>query len=542
MEITGEDAEAFAIVSPALTTPLAPGATREVSVAFEPHSVGEKLAYLTITSTDLDEPSVASSLRGVGTDVGLRILAAPSQIAHGYFGTVTSGIPDTNGDGLAEIGVIGSGYIYVFDALAGELLHTFTSPNDEDGFLGSVSGIADMNGYGDVIGGGNSEDPGPAPEHAGRAYLFAGTSGEVLHALSSPYEQESGGFGGEVSGIDDVNGDGISNIIVGAAGEAPGTEYDHAGRVYLFDGFGGQLLHTFVSPNKEAWGYFGASIAGLPDVNGDSRGDVLVGARRENPGASPADAGRVYIFDGWHGTLLATLASPNERIGSFFGNSVSGIPDLDGDRRGDLGVGAFKEFPVGSPVNAGRAYIFSGSGAIPLHELVSPSEQEDGFFGVSVSGIPDVNGDGFGDVLVGAENETSPGGPEEAGRAYIFDGHTGGLLSVLISPNEESEGHFGCSVSGIPDANGDGLGDVVVGAEDENPAGSPTDAGRAYVFFSPFANYPAPTPTPTDTPSSTCTPLPTATMNPRSDISENGVVGVEDLLRLLLDWQKPTEP
>jgi len=252
IELTGEDAEDFLIVGTVAKTPLLPGATREVNVEFVPQSPGEKQAYLTVTSNDLDEPIATTCLKGIGTDERLRILASPSQSVHGHFGANTSYIPDINGDGLSEIGVNGYGSVYVFDVFTGELLHTFISPNGEDGFLGVVSGIIGVDGYGLLIGGGGSEDPGPAPEHAGRAYLFDGISGEVIHTLVSPHEQESGGFGGDVSGIYDVNGDDLSDIVVGAPGEAPGKEDDHAGRAYILDGSSGQVLHTFISPNKDA--------------------------------------------------------------------------------------------------------------------------------------------------------------------------------------------------------------------------------------------------------------------------------------------------
>ena len=73
----------------------------------------------------------------------------------------------------------------------------------------------------------------------------------------------------------------------------------------------------------------------------------------EDPGASPNMAGRAYIFSGSDGTLLSTLVSPKEQVSSIFGESVSGIPDVDGDGRGDVVVGAYGE-DLG-----GRAYIFA---------------------------------------------------------------------------------------------------------------------------------------------------------------------------------------
>ncbi|MCA9450234.1 MAG: FG-GAP repeat protein, partial [Candidatus Omnitrophica bacterium] len=73
-------------------------------------------------------------------------------------------------------------------------------------------------------------------------------------------------------------------------------------------------------------------------------------------------------------------------------------------------------------------------------ELASPNEEVGGDFGWYLSGVPDINGDGSGDVVVGARSDDPGGSPTDAGRAYIFDGATGALLQTLVSPNEEDTG------------------------------------------------------------------------------------------------------
>jgi len=90
-------------------------------------------------------------------------------------------------------------------------------------------------------------------------------------------------------------------------------------------------------------------------------------------------------------------------------------------------------------------------------EFISPNSENLGHFGYAVSGIPDTNGDGCGDVLVGAKDEGM------AGSAYIVDGSNGVVLQPLFPPNGAPGGQFGAAVSPIPDVDGDGLGDVVVG-------------------------------------------------------------------------------
>jgi hypothetical protein len=421
----------------------------------------------------------------------LYTLVSPNEESYSFFGISVSGAGDVNGDGYDDV-VVGAatedpgsspdraGRAYVFDGRTGFPLHTLISPNEEEwGHFGcSVSGAGDVNGdtYDDVVVGAQFEDPGTSPIWAGRAYVFDGQTGTPLHALASPNEEQFGAFGVGVSSAGDVNGDGYGDVVIGAVFEGPGSSPDSAGRAYVFDGQTGILLYALASPGEEYSGHFGCSVSGAGDINGDGCGDVVVGAEFEDPGTSPYNAGRAYVFDGQTGGPLYTLISPNEQAAGHFGCSVSGAGDINGDGYGDLMVGANQEHPGTSPNFAGRAYVFDGRTGFPLHTLVSPNEDVQGFFGSSVSGAGDVNGDGYDDVVVGAELE-DPDSSQNVGRAYVFDGQTGIPLYTLVSPNEQEHGRFGGSVSGAGDINGDGYSDVVVGTSREH-----VWAGRAYVF------------------------------------------------------------
>lgn len=430
--------------------------------------------------------------------VAVEIRSASEQ-SPGTFGYSVSGVPDTNGDGRGDV-VVGAlfegagmgfgsaGRVYLFDGNTGAVLREFESPNKQtNGAFGvSVSGVPDANGdgRGDILVGAQFENPNGSPDSAGRAYLFDGNTGALLHEFMSPNEELFGFFGYSVGGIQDTNGNGRGDVVIGAPSDDPGASPANVGRAYIFDGSTGAFLRELFSPNEEAEGQFGTSVSGVPDTDGDGRGDVVVGALMEDPGSSPEDAGRAYLFNGATGALLWELSSPNEDFDGFFGKSVSGAPDVNGDGRGDVVVGAEQENPGSSPSNAGRAYIFDGAGGTFLHELMSPNEGAFGRFGASVSGIDDVNADGRGDVIVGANREEPAGAPNDSGRAYVFDGATGEILAAYMSPNAEESGQFGRAVSGVPDTDGDGRGDVVVGAENEDPGSSPSEAGRAYIVSS----------------------------------------------------------
>lgn len=379
---------------------------------------------------------------------------------------------------------VDAGRAYVFSGATGSLLHELVSPQEESyGFFGiSVSDAGDVNhdGYDDIIVG-SYEDPGASHEQAGRAYVFSGINGLLLHTLVSPADEYEGWFGCSVAGAGDVNGDGHNDILVGAYGESPGMCPERAGRAYLFSGVSGALLRSLVSPHQQYEGWFGCSVSDAGDVNGDGYSDLLVGAA-EDRGPGLADAGQVHVYDGASGAVLSTLISPNEEAYGYFGWSVACAGDANGDGRDDVLVGAWGESPGSSPPCAGRAYVFCGRSGLLIRSLASPHEQDWGQFGWSVSCAGDINHDGTQDFLIGALRESLGAGSSTTGCAYVFCGNSGAPLWAMISPHEQPQGQFGWCLSGAGDMNGDGFDDVIVGAHEESPGASPDRAGRAYVF------------------------------------------------------------
>lgn len=255
----------------------------------------------------------------------------------------------------------------------------------------------------------------------------------VLH---SPSETYNGQFGLSVGKVPDTNGDGANEVITGAPGE-----FGFTGRAYLYDGFSGELLRTFLPRSSEG---FGQSVGGVPDASGDGKGDVVVGSIN----------GRATLLDGNSGDVLHELANPNGG-GTSFGFAVAGIPDCTGDGRGDVVVGAYTDTIGGT--SRGKAFVYDGATGNLKWTLQAPAELATGNFGWSVSGIGDVTGDSLGDVLVG---EIFPGG---VGAGYIFNGATGTFVHRLV-PTEGPASETGYCISDAPDFTGDGIPDVVVGS------------------------------------------------------------------------------
>ncbi len=400
----------------------------------------------------------------------LETLVSPNEASGGDFGTSTAGVPDTNGDGVDDL-LVGAlfegpgsslnniGRAYLFSGATGTLLLTLESPNSqEDGRFGTaVAGVSDVNGdgFGDLLVGAPGEN---------RAYLLSGASGLPIYNLIPAASADAFGF--SVAGVPDADGDDVEDLLVGTVNE----------RVYLYSGATGTLLLSVASPSGEPLGAFGGFVAGVPDTDGDGRGDFLVGAPGEDPGSSPFDAGRAYLFSGATGTILSTLSSPNEESGGRFGDAVAGVPDTDGDGRGDLLIGAGGFFTTGES----RAYLFSGASGGLRFELVPPSISSNSHFGSAVASVPDVDGDDIDDLLIGAPSAAS--GALFPGLAFLFNGATGAFLAEIQSPNEQTGGNFGEAVAGIPDVDGDGAGDLLIGARNEDPGSSPFSAGRAYLF------------------------------------------------------------
>lgn len=418
-------------------------------------------------------------------------LASPSEEADGFFGYSVSGLPDVTGDGLGDLIISApneavylnpnSGQAYVFNGVTGRHLLTLNVAFSSLSGVGlSVCGLADIDG-----------------DARGDAYvsprlLFNCRTGALIRQLTPPATSDFG-FGRSSCPVPDITGDGVNDLIIGDPTTGPSPSPLGAGRAYAFNPVTGALVFTLASPNEEDSGRFGVSVSGMADANGDSIPDLIVGAGAEDPGATPPDAGRAYVFSGATGALLHQLVSPSETAAGNFGDTVSGVPDLNSDGRGDIVVGAWQE--GASPCCTGNVHIFSGATGAPIRTIFAPSGLSGGSFGRAVAGMADVNGDGQGDALAGADFD----GGAATGHTYSISGGSGALIATHVSGNPENSGRFGFSVAAVPDIDGDGKPEALVGAVFESPGSSPARAGRAYLF-SPAFGSPIATPVPTPPP------------------------------------------
>ena len=272
-------------------------------------------------------------------------------------------------------------------------------------------------------------------------------------------EDDFADFGNSVSFAGDVNNDGYDDVIVGA----PVAGDNQSGEVYVYSGLTGYRLYHLAG--EVADDQFGQSVSRAGDLNSDGHHDFLVGAPAND--AAGSDAGRVYVYSGLSGIVLYTLEG--EAAGDKFGISVSSAGDANNDTDPDILVGAHGNSAGG--MSAGRAYLYSGPTGAPLRTFTGEAALDQ--FGRAVAGAGDVNNDGYADAIVGAYFHNGA-----TGRAYVYSGQTGGLLHTF--DGEAGMDAFGVAVAGLGDINSDNFADVIVGARNNDGAGS--DAGRAYVY------------------------------------------------------------
>jgi hypothetical protein len=372
---------------------------------------------------------------------------------------------DFNGDGYSDAIVgadgyksfQGGAYIY-FGGVSIDANADVIMEGELNSYFGnSVASAGDVNGdgYGDVIVGAYFYNTGQ-----GKAYVYLGGASMDANADAVMTGESDSYFGNSVASAGDMNGDGYSDVIVGARSYNSGYNYGN-GRAYVYLGGVSMDSTADITMTGEGQGnYLGESVASAGDVNGDGYSDVIVSAYGYN-GAK----GRVYIFFGSASMNNTPDVIIDGESGLYFGSSVAS-GDVNGDGYCDVIIGQ-------SYYNSGqgRAYVYLGGVSMDTNADVTMTGESGSSFGKSVASAGDVNRDGYCDVIVGADSYNS-----RLGRAYVYLGDVSMDAHADVTMTGESQSDFGCSVSSAGDVNGDGYNDVIVGAD-----GYDYNIGRAYI-------------------------------------------------------------
>jgi hypothetical protein len=445
----------------------------------------------------------AAGLGSNGTPANADWRAEADQ-AYANFGFAAATAGDVNGDGYSDI-VIGvpfydspevdEGAAFVYHGSASGLnpgSRPVGTPanadfasygNQADARLGwSVAPAGDVNGdgYADVAAGAHFYDTTGKPDtyvNGGRALVYFGSSSGLT---SSPWTEDllqtEGHFGTCVATAGDVNGDGFSDVIVGAAGFD--NAYADEGKAFLYLGSAAGLdfAAAWTADSPQATAYFGYAVASAGDVNADGYADVAVGAPYFDNGET--NEGRVFVYHGSSSGLPAG-ASPSwtaesNQTGAQFGYVLAPAGDVNGDGYGDLLVAT----PYYNASHGG-AWVFHGSSTGLSKDGTRPqgtpanadwSKPDPGAVyncGTSAAGAGDVNGDGYADVVVGCPDYLG-------GRVDVHHGSATGLATSAswTAHKDEANARLGYAVASAGDVNGDGYSDLVAG----------TYYGWAYVF------------------------------------------------------------
>lgn len=339
------------------------------------------------------------------------------------------------------------------------------TPLAQFGFSVASAGDINADGYGDLVVG---------SDLGNQIAVYLGSSA----GLSTTAFYTDTGLGGEnlgwsVGGGGDVSGDSVDDFVVGAY-------ISNTGAAYVYHGSGiGLPTKAATLTGETVNSHFGWSVAIVGDVNGDGIDDIAIGAPQYG-----ANQGRVYIY---YGPVVGSGVVPDvmldgENALDGFGSSVAGAGDVNGDGFDDLVIGAWKNADGG--LEAGKAYLFYGSstGIDSSNFTAVTGNNANDKFGTSVAGAGDVNGDGYADIIIGAD-ANDPGDPSP-GYFSIYPGGPSGLIPTPLFTQfgESDNDRFGFAVAGGGDLDGDGFSDFAAGAYEFDTDTPLQDAGKAYGY------------------------------------------------------------
>ncbi|HEX6885420.1 MAG TPA: integrin alpha [Planctomycetota bacterium] len=415
----------------------------------------------------------------------------------GQFGLAVAGLGDLEGDGVPELAVAAdTGVIWLLSlAPNGTVLSHTTIPDLGVDLRWSLAGPGDLDGNGvpDLVAGSAVDDDG-GPDRGALWVLLLEADGGL--AGMQKISQTQGGFGGTLrngdrfgsalAALGDLDGDGTPDVAAGApedddngAGAAwvlrLGTSASVVGQEKLSDR-PGSLLEGTLDPRDQ----FGRSLALLGDLDGNGVPDLAVAADGDDDGGE--QQGAVWI-------LLLRADGSVERVtkiaegrGSFdgaldlqdeLGSSLAALGDLDGDGTPDLAVGARNDDDGGGNRGAVWVLFLRPDGSVRAHQKISSLQGDftgplfaGDQFGAALACLGDLDGDGTRELAVGASGD----GAVDVGAVWILslglDGRVVAQLELGQSafPGVAIGPRFGASLCSLGDLDGDGTGDLAVGA------------------------------------------------------------------------------
>jgi hypothetical protein len=392
---------------------------------------------------------------------------------------------------------------------------TLSSQLDNTDFFGtSMDTIGDLNNDGImdlVVGAPGDDDLG---FNTGAVYILLMNSNKTIKSLkkiskNTPTFTNNGinnndNFGRSVAGIGDINKDGIPDIAVGSEFDFDGGSQTGAIRIIMLDTNG-----TVKSWQKIGYlsGYgagglplpagqkFGIAISLVGDNDHDGKKEIVVGNYLDD--ATGTNSGSVWILEIDSTGKVSTYYKIQNGVTNFtsgpifndnFGIGVTGIGDIDNDGNNDIAVGAFEDTEFYNKTGAVYIIKLNSNGSVKSSKKISNAVMGAFYFqvpanrqmGVDVAGLPDIDGNGVNDLLVGNYDNAY----SFAGSAYIvFLDSSGNAINYIFINNVsfsqiQNGDRFAYGVSSYVDVDQDGNFEIIAGAPSKDDGGS--DKGALY--------------------------------------------------------------
>jgi hypothetical protein len=385
--------------------------------------------------------------------------------------------------------------------------------NDSDFFGSSVTSLGDLDGDGvnDMAVGARADGTGGSGR--GAVYvLHLNADGSVKSTTKLAHETNGGPtladsdiFGSSVTAVGDLDGDGVTELAVGARFDGTGGRSRGAVHVLFLNPDGSAKSSTKIAsgtnggPTLSNFDYFGTSVASLGDLDGDGVNDLAVGSNGNDTGGSFRGAVHILLLNNDGSTKDAikiangTNGGPTLVNGDQFGSAVTSLGDLDGDGVADLAVGVRGDDTGGRSRGAVYALLLNSDGSVKSSTKIAhqtnggPTLSDDDFFGYSTTALGDLNGDGIADLAVGAWGDDTGGTSRGAVHVLLMNADGSAQSSAKIAhqtnggPTLGNDDRFGSSVTSLGDVDGDDIIELAVGARVDSTGGF--GRGAVHVLF-----------------------------------------------------------